>query len=437
MDEHENLPAKMASQSLAASTEKRGSLVARGMSAVLSNTQLALTKDNDALYRVARDVWNRITDDGNKSGFGDMWSENEHVELKSAYDAFQLLADAGFGKAYFPLAIMFSVGVPGYSEDGKPVNQISRKQAQNYAKLSFNWCWGKDFPEDAAFDAESCNDLGVLYMTGEAIGQYYYLGVSPNHRDYQPNYKAALRCFKDAADAGNPSAMFNLCGMHEAGCGVEQNCSEALHWQIKAAEAGHEKAQRGLEQQHEHGDLESKIDDEQVFDWYVWSAEQGHLWAQLFLAEAYRFGDVIEQDVDESTFWFRKAAMQGSAIGQWRLGEMYILALGVVRDDEQAVYWLNKAAEQKLASGQNRLGWVYEVGRGVSQDYKVAMKWYRLAADQGNRDAQNNIGSMYYKGRGVEKNNSQAERWFRMAAEHGHAFAQESLKELCIDWKAP
>lgn len=42
MDERENLPAKLAAQGLAATTEKRGSLVGRGMTTVLANMQHAL-----------------------------------------------------------------------------------------------------------------------------------------------------------------------------------------------------------------------------------------------------------------------------------------------------------------------------------------------------------------------------------------------------------
>jgi len=397
MTERENLPVVIVAQELAATTEKRGSLVARGMVAVLANKRQMLTRSNDALYRQAREVYNRLTDDGLGAWFG--YKERE-IPLTEAFNSFQQLATEGYGKAYFPLSTLYG------GEQSVKGNIV---QAECFRKLAFDWLYASQLQNDP----EIWHDLAVLYCFDDEID-------------------LAIFWFNKAADAGLASSMWALTGVYED----REDWETSLFWQIKAAEAGHEKAQHGLEQQHEHGDLAEKIGDKQVFDWYVWSAEQGDLWAQLFLAEAYRFGDVIEQDVDESTFWFRKAAMQGSSIGQWRLGEMYILALGVVRDDEQAVYWLNKAVEQKLASGQNRLGWVYEVGWGVPQDYKVAMKWYRLSADQGNCDAQNNIGLMYYNGRGVEKNNEQAVHWFRMAADQGHEGAQTRLGNLGIDWKA-
>ncbi len=390
MTERENLPAKLAAQGLTATTEKRGSLVARGMAAILSNTTLVLTKDNYALYRQARDVWNRITDDGNKFGFGDIWSKNEFAELKISYDTFLMLADAGFEKAYFPLAMMFSVGVPVYSDDGKEMIRIDNKQAQHYAQLSFNWCRGKQFSEEAVFDPEACNDLGVLYMVGEEEWGNYYLGGFLNNMNYQPNYKLAFRYFMDAADAKNSAAMFNLSGMYESGYGVEQNWGKSLYWQIKAAEAGHEKAQRGLEMQHEHGDLESKIDDEQVFEWYVWSAEQGHLWAQLFLAEAYRYGGCIDQDDEQAAHWYMQAAIQGESHAQLQLGKMFWEGRGVERDYEQAEYWLEQSAEQGDSEAQYQFGqFLFEKG----DEEEKAVQLIQSAADQGYGPAQYTIAS--------------------------------------------
>lgn len=64
MDEHKNLPAKLASEDLVATTEKRGSLVARGMAAVLANSQQPLAMDNDALYRRGLEATARHAESG-------------------------------------------------------------------------------------------------------------------------------------------------------------------------------------------------------------------------------------------------------------------------------------------------------------------------------------------------------------------------------------
>ncbi|MCR4304700.1 MAG: sel1 repeat family protein [Gallionella sp.] len=289
MDERENLPAKLAAQELTASTEKRGSLVARGMAALLVNTQHALTKNNDALYRQAREVYNRLTDDGLGSWFG--YKERE-LPLTETFNLFQKLAAEGYGKAYYPLSTLYG---GEQSINGDPV------QAERFRKLAFDWLFANQLQNDP----EIWNDLGKLYL---------YLASDSN---YYGNEDIALLWLLKAANMGDASAMWHISRMYEFGCRVSlPDGTDSLIWKIKAAEAGHEEAQRRLEMQHEHGDLEEKIDDEQVFNWYVWSAEHGHVWAQLFLGDAYLDGDKLGQDDKQSMYWYRKAAEQGHRLAQ-------------------------------------------------------------------------------------------------------------------------
>jgi len=316
MDERENLPAKLAAQGLAATTEKRSSLVARGMAAILSNTQLALTKDNDTLYYQARGLYDHISNQGVEGVQGFIWFEFTETQMM---DAFHRLATAGYGKAYLPLCKLYG-GMQTIK--GDPV------QAERFHKLAHDWLHANQHLNDP----EIWHDLGAFYE-GE-------------------NVELAIHWFQKAAEAGNVSSMWGLVGAYE----YKEDWENALYWQIKAAEAGHEKAQRGLEMQHEHGDLAEKIGDEQVFDWYVWSAEQGNLWAQLFLAEAYRSGDVIEQDDEQAAHWYLQAATQGEPHAQLQLGKMYWEGRGVEQDYEQAEYWLENSVDQGSAESQYQFG---------------------------------------------------------------------------------
>ena len=63
MTDREKLPAVI-NQKVSVHTGQNGSLVMRGLVAVQESKALTLTKDNDALYRQARDVYNRITNYG-------------------------------------------------------------------------------------------------------------------------------------------------------------------------------------------------------------------------------------------------------------------------------------------------------------------------------------------------------------------------------------
>lgn len=349
MDERENLPAKLAAQGLATSVEKRGSLVARGMAAVASNIQLAFAGKNDAAYKQAREIYNRLTSDGL-----DSWFEHREQEIQLV-DVFRQLANEGYGKAYFPLSVLYR---------GAPFVGISdHQQADRFEQLAFDWLHTNELQNDP----EIWHDLGALYMSVHIE-------------------ETAIHWFQKAANAGDSSSMWMLVTVHED----REDWDKSLYWQIKAAEAGHENAQRGLEMQHERGDLESKIDDEQVFNWYVWTAEQGRLWAQLFLAEAFRCGDLIEQDDEQAAHWYLQAVTQDDPHAQLQLGKMYWEGRGVEQDYEQAEYWLENSADQGSAESQYQFSqFLCEKG----EEEEKAGQMIQFAADQDYGPAQYVIAS--------------------------------------------
>lgn len=380
MPNQDNLPIKAAAQNVAAPTDKSGSLVGRGL--------MALRKNNDALYRQARDVYDRLTDYGHMSWAG---YPERIAPLTEAFNTFRQLSANGYGKAYYPLST-FYFGEQGLEED--------QTLAEQFHKLAYEWCFANQTQEDP----EIWHDLGALYL-GE-------------------NNELAINWFQKAADAGHAGSMWVLSSAYEIGVGFEQDWEKSLYWQIKAAEAGIEEAQNGLKIQHEHGDLELKIDDEQVFDWYIWSAKHGHVWAQLFLGDAYLDGDKLGQDDKQSMYWYQKAAEQGDKLGQVHLGIGYRDGRGIEQNDGQAVFWLRKAAEQGSQYGQVNLGVMYGDGRGVVKDDEQAVYWVRKAAEQGDACGQSNLGGMYQFGRGVEKDAYQGYLWLLKSAEQGYAVGQ-------------
>lgn len=339
MIENENLPAKLAAQGLSATTEKRGSLVARGMTVILSNNQEVMRKSDDVIYRQARDVYNRLTDDGLGSWIG--YKERE-APLTEALITFLQLASEGYGKAYFPLSTLYS---------GEQSIQGDQAQTERYHKLAFDWLRANQHLSDPKI----WHDLGALYVGNDI--------------------ELCIHWFQKAAEVGNVGSMWGLVGAYE----YHEDWENALYWQMKAAGAGHEAAQHSLEQMHVHGDLRSKISDEQVFDWYVWSAEQGNLWAQLFLAEVYRSGDVIEQDDEQAAHWYLQAAEQGEPHAQLQVGMFYWEGCGIERDYEQAEYWLEQSAEQGGSESQYQFGqFLFEKGG----EEEKAVQLIQCAAEQ-------------------------------------------------------
>lgn len=352
-----------------------------------------MRRGHDALYRQAREVYNRLADDGLGRWSG--YKERE-IPLAEVFDSFKQLAAVRYGKAYFPLSALYSgwQSIDGDSEKN-----------DHYRKLAFDWLHANQHLNDP----EVWHDLGALYVGN--------------------NVELAIHWFQKAADAGDASSMWGLT------CAYEhlENWQEALYWQIEAAKAGHEEAQHGLKIQHDRGDLD--IDDEQVFNWYVWSAEHGYVWAQLFLAEAYRCGGGnqdghgagVDQDAEEAAYWYLQAANQGEPYAQLQLGDKFSEGLGVEQNDAQAVYWYRKAAEQENAAAQWSLGGMYEYGRGVIPDIGQAESWYRKAAEQGEKRAQKSLDEMFDEGHGAVLDEEQSIYWNIKSAEKGHSWAMRNL----------
>lgn len=270
MDERENLPAKLAAQGLAASVEKRGSLVARGMA--------VLKKDNDALYRQARMVFDRRD-----------CNDASNPATPFAFKIFQRLADENYGKAYYPLSILYS---------GRNDIEDGDSHARHYTQLALDWCLANQANEDA----ELWCDLGDMH---------------------------------------NPNSFEDY--------GVTQSKEMAEAWYRKAADKGYARAQWELgslfcfcaEGHSDHSDRSA-------YYWMELAAHQGNTFYQICLAEYYeilRWGELSEsQQYQKAVYWYRMAAEQGDGCGQYCLGKMYEKGLGVDQNDELFVYWIRKVS---------------------------------------------------------------------------------------------
>ncbi|MCH7709006.1 MAG: sel1 repeat family protein [Myxococcales bacterium] len=77
--------------------------------------------------------------------------------------------------------------------------------------------------------------------------------------------------------------------------------------------------------------------------WYLKAARAGHPRAQVQLGLALQRGDGIEKDVRRSVGYFRKAAEQGNAKAMLELGSAYRDGIGVPVDRQRALMWLRLA----------------------------------------------------------------------------------------------
>jgi len=89
--------------------------------------------------------------------------------------------------------------------------------------------------------------------------------------------------YKDAAQAGNAEAQYNLGAAFRWGVGVTQDLDQAVHWIRQSAEKGYAPAELALGSFFEKGEGVA-ADDEEALRWYKKAAAQGDVEAQKALA---------------------------------------------------------------------------------------------------------------------------------------------------------
>jgi localization factor PodJL len=159
--------------------------------------------------------------------------------------------------------------------------------------------------------------------------------------------------FVAAANAGNPSALYELGTRYSNGEGVEKNLKEAAKWMQKAAEAGFAPAQ------YSYGSMLQK-------------------------------GLGVETDLPAAARWYGRASQQGNARAIHNLAFLAVRSArkDVPEDMEKAVAWFNEAANFGLKDSQFNLGIVHGRGiGGVEKNPVEAYKWFAIAAKSGDQKA--------------------------------------------------
>lgn len=218
-----------------------------------------------------------------------------------------------------------------------------------------------------------------------------------------PDFKAAAKWLRTAADQGDAYGQYNLGHLYEKGLGVRRNKRKAFSLYRDAADQGHRSAQFNTALFFQKG-IGTRKDSNEAIKYYRAAAAQGHERAILSLALLHG-----------ETRWLVEAAQSGDADTQLALGHFYKKGWGVEQDSAQAAEWYRRSAEQCLPSAQYSLGAAYESGEGVPQDDEKAIGWYRRAAQQGDPRAQACLSDMLLDGRGTSRDPGEAYVWIERA----------------------
>jgi TPR repeat protein len=341
--------------------------------------------------------------------------------------------------------------------DGSCHIPLVREKLQELARSSgqreIEICFRRIGQTDRLVDPLLAVSLGAaLALDGAAmceLGDNHYFGYHGVAQDYQQ----AVAWYRKAAEQGHQEAQRKLGKCCLIGLGTALNHEEASTWYRRAAEQGFAEAQYDLAELQRSGQTSNEISEETA-QWYRKAAAQGHADAQYKFGECCDNGNGVPQDHQLAAQLFQMSAEQGHVDAQYKFArhcelgnpveamEWYRRAaaqghgeaqskLGLyyfsVGDYTLALPWLQKSAAQGLAPSECYLGLCYLSGLGIGEDHAQAITWLRKGADQGFANAQYTLGFCYCSGLGVTKDHSQAVVWFRKAAEQGFADAQYYL----------
>jgi localization factor PodJL len=155
---------------------------------------------------------------------------------------------------------------------------------------------------------------------------------------------------REAADAGDPKAMFEIGSRYAEGRGVKTDMAAAAKW-------------------------------------YERSAELGFAPGQYRIGNFYEKGLGVSRDVAKAKTWYQMAAAQGNASAMHNLAVLFAMGADGVADNDSAARWFIEAAELGVKDSQFNLGILSAKGIGMAQNLEESYKWFALVAKTGDKDA--------------------------------------------------
>jgi localization factor PodJL len=121
--------------------------------------------------------------------------------------------------------------------------------------------------------------------------------------------------------------------------------------------------------------------------WYEKSAELGFAPAQYRAGNFYEKGLGVTRDVKKAKALYQLAAAQGNASAMHNLAVLFAMGADGAPDNNSAARWFMQAAELGVRDSQFNLGILAAKGVGVPQNFETSYKWFAVAAKSGDSDA--------------------------------------------------
>ena len=313
-------------------------------------------------------------------------------------------ADAGVLQAKFNLAMYYKDGSKFATDSG---DILLEKDFQQSLKL-LKECSNSGFPP-------AYRELAKIYLKGNNIKQDKNLGLkllesAANKEDPEALYLLAKYKIEKGVDVGivfpmikkaaesNVVDSFELIGVcYEIGRGVPQNKDISIQYYKKAADAG-------------------------------------VLSVQLRLAEYYLNGTIVNHDIWQAIYWYKKAAAQNDPYALFMLGTFADQGIGESINKKKALKYFMKSAKLGYSKAQYNVAEYYSQGiASEKESHGLACYWYRKAALQDDPRAQKEVGFHYLIGQGVDQNYTYGLNWLNLSEQNGDLDAKSFMDEIQIN----
>jgi TPR repeat protein len=262
------------------------------------------------------------------SAFSGNNGESEQ-DPQAALQHYRRAAELGFAEAQATLGAIYARGWQDIAADPAQAAQwYAKAAAQGHAGAELNlgnlYAHGTGVPQDmakarqliqAAADqgfAPAQNALAQLNGQGPAAApgdDIFQRGVALYKSG---DHAGAAALMQQAAEAGNPTATYEMGYMFENGDGLAQDSAQSAQWYMKAAAMGDASGEAAVGQLYENG---SQVDEnwDTAAQWYMKSAQQGNRMGEFRLGRAYHYGVGLPLDLGAAEQWYDKAAALGDS----------------------------------------------------------------------------------------------------------------------------
>jgi TPR repeat protein len=251
-------------------------------------------------------------------------------------------------------------------------------------------------------------NLAERYSTGSDF-------VAKNPEKTAEYFSKALTGYRASADAGERRAYFQLGIIYMEGKGVASDDRAAVAYFQEAAALNDTRAMLFLA----YLERDPKTD----FEWCRRAAELGDPLGMVALAAALDAGEGVARDPIKAHEWRLKAADAGLPVAMFLVGRDYEFGNGVKKDGNESWRWFRKASQHGTTPAFTELG----IDALHAQDFDEARKNFEAAAEIGNARALYYLGTMYAHGRGTKKDEARAVEFYRRAAKAGNPSAMNNL----------